>query len=130
SYVNSSSGDTSTSFFQSGNAAALNAWAVITTITLDAGQTMPTVKFAYASGNASRTYVDAFKFDDAGPVGVPSGDRSWNSGGTDNNWSTAANWAAGIAPNGSGDTVQFGTGARTSPVMDNTYSVNSLTFNS
>ena len=41
----------------------------------------------------------------------------WNSGGTSDHWSDAANWSANIAPV-NGDSLIFGSGARVHPVMD------------
>ena len=52
-------------------------------------------------------------------------DRAWNGGGSDNNWSTPANWG-GAAPT-AGDALFFGGSVRTSPFND--FPVNTL-FNS
>ena len=56
--------------------------------------------------------------------------KVWDGGGTNNNWTTAANWDSDIAPS-SGDDLVFDGVVRTSPVNDfpaNT-SFNSITFN-
>ncbi len=56
--------------------------------------------------------------------------KTWDGGGSDNNWTTAANWNGDIAPS-SGDDLVFDGTVRTSPVNDfpaNT-SFNSITFN-
>ncbi len=58
---------------------------------------------------------------------------NWNGGGTDNNWSTGANWALGTAPvttAGSAQKLDFTGTARLGPVMNNSYSVNVLKFDS
>jgi len=57
----------------------------------------------------------------------------WDGGGTDNNWSTANNWNPNGAPAQPGtgvDDFQFAGGTRTTPNMQASYNLNSITFNS
>lgn len=44
-------------------------------------------------------------------------DRVWNGGGTDNNWSTAANWAGGVVP-AAGEIVQFDSTSTKPAIVD------------
>jgi autotransporter-associated beta strand protein len=53
----------------------------------------------------------------------------WNGGGSDNNWSTAANWVSGTAP-GNGDSVAFDGSTQTTNNMNASYNIPSVTFNS
>jgi autotransporter-associated beta strand protein len=59
----------------------------------------------------------------------PPGPKTWNGGGADDNWGTAGNWG-GTALNSAGDTAFFDGATRLSPVMDSSYDVAALTFNS
>lgn len=53
----------------------------------------------------------------------------WNGNGTNNNWSTPANWASGTTPSNTGNqTVTFAGSVRLSPVTDSPWSVLGLTF--
>jgi fibronectin-binding autotransporter adhesin len=54
---------------------------------------------------------------------------TWNGADTasSSNWSDGANWASGLAP-GFGDDLSFAGGTGLSPVMDNSYSIASVTF--
>jgi autotransporter-associated beta strand protein len=45
------------------------------------------------------------------------GTFTWNSGGTDDNWSSGSNWDAG-APSDLQNVLQFGSGTRTNPIND------------
>jgi hypothetical protein len=55
--------------------------------------------------------------------------QTWTGAGADNNWSTGANWSGGVAPvSGATTAVIFGNSARTSPVVDVPWTVNSITF--
>ena len=55
----------------------------------------------------------------------------WNGGGSDNNWSTGANWVGGIAPaNDSTASIQFSGSTRNTPVADASWSIVNLTFDS
>lgn len=55
--------------------------------------------------------------------------RTWDGGGADNNWSTAANWSGDIAPS-AGDDLVFSGSTRTTPNNDYTAgtSFNTITF--
>lgn len=53
----------------------------------------------------------------------------WTGGGTDDNWTTADNWGGtALAP--SGETAVFAGGVRLTPVMNGSYDVSGLLFNS
>ena len=55
---------------------------------------------------------------------------TWDSGGANNNWGTAGNWDTNIVPLNNGTAaIVFGSGARTSPVVDVAWSIQSLTYN-
>jgi autotransporter-associated beta strand protein len=48
-------------------------------------------------------------------------------GSSDDNWSTSANWG-GVTPTAAGDCLSFAGSTRLTPVMENNYTVNLLTF--
>ena len=52
----------------------------------------------------------------------------WSGGGANNNWSTALNWASGIAPAASGTSLTFAGSTLTSPNMDANFGVTGLVF--
>ncbi len=106
--------------------AGANTWEAIGTLTLNGGVTVPTVQFTKntGSGTGQRFYSDAVRFIFQG---MPAAARTWNGGGADNNWSTAANWG-GTAPALSGDAVVFAGSTRLTPSMNNSYSVTYLSF--
>ncbi len=54
--------------------------------------------------------------------------ETWNGLALDDNWSSATNWVGEFPPGFAGDTVIFTGSTRTTPVVDNNYSVASLTF--
>jgi len=55
--------------------------------------------------------------------------KTWDGGGGNNNWSTGANWSGDTAPVGSFSLkLAFGGATRTAPVMNGSYSVNTLRF--
>ena len=62
-------------------------------------------------------------------VTVAAAQQIWNGGGGDNRWSTGANWVSGLQP-GTGDYVAFAGSTQTTPDMDASYNIASLTFNS
>lgn len=53
----------------------------------------------------------------------------WNGADFNNsaNWSDGANWVSGVAP-ANGDAITFSGGTGLSPIMDNSYNISSLTF--
>lgn len=53
---------------------------------------------------------------------------TWNGLALDDNWSSATNWVGDLPPAYAGDTVIFTGSTRTTPVMDNNYSIAGLTF--
>jgi autotransporter-associated beta strand protein len=55
--------------------------------------------------------------------------ETWNGAGSDDNWSTAANWTNGYAPL-TGDLVFFDGSTRTSPILETGYTVAGVTFDS
>jgi len=60
----------------------------------------------------------------------PAGPKTWNGGSlVSDNWSDAANWG-GSGLNFAGDPVFFAGSTRLTPVMDSSYDVSALTFNS
>ncbi len=57
--------------------------------------------------------------------------RVWSGlSGTDDNWTSGANWTGGSAPVSPGDAVVFAGSTRLTPVLDTSFSVPSLTFDS
>jgi autotransporter-associated beta strand protein len=54
--------------------------------------------------------------------------RLWTGLGADNNWSTGLNWLGGVAPNPAGDTVTFAGTTRLTPIMDQTFVLSGLSF--
>jgi autotransporter-associated beta strand protein len=63
-------------------------------------------------------------------INVASG-HLWNGGATPiANWSSAANWVGGVAPDLSGDNLFFDGTVNTAPQEDQSYTVSGLTFNS
>lgn len=53
----------------------------------------------------------------------------WNGAGTNDNWSTGANWQGGVGPANNGTAaVQFGGTTRRDPIVDTAWSISSLTF--
>lgn len=54
--------------------------------------------------------------------------ETWNGGGTDENWDTAANWISQLPPGYVGDSLVFGGTRGLAPVLDQDYTVQSLTF--
>lgn len=58
----------------------------------------------------------------------PVGPKTWNGGGSDDNWSSAANWS-GLALNFAGDTAFFDGNTRLTPVMDGPYDLSGVIFN-
>ncbi len=55
--------------------------------------------------------------------------KTWDGGGTDNKWSTGANWSGDSAPVGSTTLkLSFDGTTRTAPIMDGSYNVNTLRF--
>ena len=56
--------------------------------------------------------------------------ETWNGAAVNNNWSSGANWMSTFAPGLIGDSLVFAGTTRLTPSMDNSYSVNSLIFNS
>jgi len=54
--------------------------------------------------------------------------ETWNGLALDDNWSSGTNWVADLSPGYSGDTVIFTGSTRTTPVVDNNYSVAGVTF--
>jgi hypothetical protein len=54
--------------------------------------------------------------------------QTWTGSGADNNWSTGANWAGGVAPTSSSTTqLDFGFGAsRLTPVVDAPWTINRM----
>jgi fibronectin-binding autotransporter adhesin len=99
---------------------------VINKLSFDGGTTFaaPGIWGAVGSGAANTSS----RFTGTGLLQVQT--SIWTGLGSDDNWSTAHNWTGDIAPNTSGDSVRFGGSTRTTPNMDNTYSVNSLVFDS
>ena len=81
----------------------------------------------YVTGvSASTASASATLTVNNGPVGP----KTWNGGSlTANNWSDAANWG-GSGLNFGGDAVFFAGSTRLTPVMDSSYDVSALTFNS
>jgi fibronectin-binding autotransporter adhesin len=58
---------------------------------------------------------------------------AWSGAGADNNWSTGGNWVGGTAPVltvGSVQKLDFTGGTRLAPVMNNSYYINALKFDS
>ena len=62
-------------------------------------------------------------------VTVVAAHEVWNGGGSDNQWSTGANWVSGLPPL-TGDHVAFAGSTQTTPDMEAGYSIASLTFSS
>src|SRR5882724_739738 len=62
------------------------------------------------------------------PLTVAASQEVWNGGAGDNNWSSGLNWASGSAPGLAGDNLTFAGTTRLTPLMNNSYSVSSLTF--
>ncbi len=62
---------------------------------------------------------------------VSASSQTWNGAdvATSSNWSDGLNWVSGLAP-GFGDNLSFAGGTGLSPVMDNSYNLNSVTFSS
>jgi len=99
-----------------------------------------------SDGTNSSVYAGGIAFSEAGGVVTahPGGDRvfhldlaqatapltaTWDGGsGSDNNWSSAANWVSDVGPGFSGTSVIFAGNTRTTPVVDQNYSIASLTF--
>jgi autotransporter-associated beta strand protein len=63
------------------------------------------------------------------PLTIVGAQEVWNGAAADNNWSSAANWNTGIAPS-PGDNLTFDGTTRLSPLMNNSYTVGSLVFDS
>ncbi len=63
------------------------------------------------------------------PLTILSATEAWDGGGTDNNWSDTANWVGGSSPLG-GDAITFAGTTRLTPVMDSSYALSAITFNS
>jgi autotransporter-associated beta strand protein len=61
-------------------------------------------------------------------IGSPAS-QTWSGKGSDNLWSDAANWTNGLAP-GYGDTLFFDGPTDLTPLMNNSYSMAGVTFNS
>ena len=65
----------------------------------------------------------------AAAVGRVACAQTWDSGGGDNNWGTANNWDTNLAPANNGTAnIAFGFGARTTPVINTPWDVNTVTF--
>src|SRR2546430_1058620 len=62
----------------------------------------------------------------------PAAAQTWNGNGTDDNWSTAANWSGGVPVTGTNAYVTFAGTNRLNPVQDVTdpLSLQGLTFDS
>jgi hypothetical protein len=55
--------------------------------------------------------------------------QAWTGGGTNNNWSTGANWSGGAAPPSAATTaLTFGATPRLSPVVDAPWTINRMDF--
>jgi autotransporter-associated beta strand protein len=54
--------------------------------------------------------------------------RTWSGGGSDDNWSTSANWSGSLAPISPADSVEFTGSTRLGPVLDSSTTVPSLSF--
>jgi len=52
----------------------------------------------------------------------------WDGGGTDDNWTSAANWQGDVAPSLSGSAVRFAGSVRPTPNVDTNYSLAGLAF--
>ena len=75
--------------------------------------------------SASTVAVTARLTVNSGPIGP----KTWTGGGGDDKWSTAGNWG-GTNLNLGGDPIFFDGTTRLTPVMDGTYDVSAVTFNS
>lgn len=53
---------------------------------------------------------------------------TWNGGGSNNNWSTGANWGGTAPATNANANIQFSGSTRLSSLIDATYAINSLTF--
>lgn len=92
--------------------------------------TTPTTVFNYSSnGGASFTSVGpAFNGQFGLSDTAPSSMRTWDSGGTSDDWSDGGNWSSNHAPV-NGDSVTFGSGARTNTFANfASLTVNDVTF--
>src|SRR5262245_55746154 len=59
----------------------------------------------------------------------PAHAQTWDGGGTDNNWTTAANWSGDTTPANDGTAAITLDGViRLTPAVDVNYNVNSVTF--
>ena len=64
------------------------------------------------------------------PLTILPGTETWDGGSaTDNNWSDTANWVGGVSPLGGNAVIFHGT-TRLAPVMDQSFSLGSVTFDS
>jgi fibronectin-binding autotransporter adhesin len=80
--------------------------------------------------NVTVTDVNNFTAAVGIPLSVIGSQEVWEGGAGDNNWTSIANWVSGAGPGLSGDSVTFAGTIRLTPLMDNSYSVGSLTFSS
>lgn len=63
-------------------------------------------------------------------VTVAGVDRVWAGSGPDDNWTTATNWSGNLAPIAPEDSVVFTGSTRLTPLLNTSYTVPGLTFNS
>lgn len=61
-------------------------------------------------------------------VTINASTETWSGLGSDNLWSSGANWVSTLPPGYAGDTLVFTGGTRTTPDMETNYNVNGLTF--
>ena len=90
-----------------------------------------TVPASVAVGNYTLSATITDSYGDMGTANISlavTTTEVWNGGGSDQKWSTNPNWVSGLAPELSGDSLIFADTAGTAPDMDNSYSVNGLTF--
>src|SRR5947207_12901759 len=65
------------------------------------------------------------------PVNLAFAGETWDGGSASDNWSSAENWNPNGAPANDGTAnVTFAGSVRTAPILDTSFSVASLTFNS
>ncbi len=90
-----------------------------------------TVSPSALAGDYTLTAVITDNYNDVGTANISLAVNTtevWNGGGSDQNWDTASNWVSGFAPDLTGDDLVFAGTVEPAPNMDNSYSVNSLTF--
>ncbi|MGH8024196.1 MAG: autotransporter-associated beta strand repeat-containing protein [Limisphaerales bacterium] len=91
-----------------------------------------TVPSSAAPGNDMVTVTATDSASDSGSANVAliivTGNDVWDGAGANANFTTALNWASGLAPGLVGDSLEFGGTAQLSPNMDTNYTVTSMKF--